>query len=164
MIFLAPAWLWHRARMTFTHDELAGDADCLFVHAIGTDVLLNLALAMDPHGRQVVEDEGEVAIHQRPDLLGQFALHSVDMVHQRIHRPKQMLVGYALRYGRHRHRFQPAQNAQLAVRGAEPVEHHGPHKGLDIDLTLARAQRAPQGTVEAEIPYWGSARITTVVN
>jgi hypothetical protein len=41
----------------------------------------------------------------------------------------------------HRDRVQPAQYAQLAVRGAKSVKNHGPHEGFDIDLPLARAPK-----------------------
>jgi len=91
-----------------THDELTGNAACLFVHAIGADVLLNLALAMDPHCRQIVEDDGEVAVHQRPDLLGKFALHPIGMVHERVHGAQEMVVFHRLRHCGHRDHFQPA--------------------------------------------------------
>jgi len=62
-----------------------------------------------------------------------------------------MLVGDALWHGRHCHRVQPAQAPKLAVRGAEPVEHHGADQGLGVDLPAPRAQGALQGAIKAEI-------------
>ena len=133
------------------HDELAGDAAGLFVHPVGADVVIDLSLAMDAYRRQIIEDNGEVTIHQRPDLLGKFALHPIGMVDQRVHGAQEMVVFHRLRHGRHRDRFQPAQHAKLTVRRAKPVEYHRPHEGFDIDLPLARAQRPSQGTVGAKV-------------
>jgi hypothetical protein len=44
--------------------ELPGDAARLLVHAEGAEVVLDRALAMDAHGGQVVEDDGQVAVDQ----------------------------------------------------------------------------------------------------
>ena len=39
------------------------------------------------NGSQVVEHHGQLTIHERPDLLRQFGLHAIHIVHQRIHSP-----------------------------------------------------------------------------
>jgi len=124
----------HRTATSLRSKKGAGDTTSLFVHAIGAQVFLNLPLAMDPHCRQVVEDDREVAIHQRPDLLGEFHLDPFGMVHQGIHGAQQMLVGHALGHGRHGHGVQPAQHAQLAVGRTEAVEHHGAHQAEGMGL------------------------------
>ena len=102
-------------------------------------------------------------IHEGPDLTGERALDSLGMVHRRIHGTQQMLVGDALWHGRHCHRVQPTQAPELAVRGAEPVEHHGAElplerhwsgrqwRRLGVDLPAPRAQGALQGAIKAEI-------------
>ena len=73
------------------------------------------------------------------------------MVHEGVHGAQQMLVGHALGHRRHSDSVQPAQHAQLAVRGTEPVEHHRPHQGLNINLPLAGAQRPSERAVKTKI-------------
>lgn len=131
--------------------ELPGNAAHLLVHAKSTDVILDGALAVDPHGGQIVEHHREVPIHQRPDLSRQLDLDPIGMVHQRVHGPQQMLMGHDLGHGRHGHGLQPAQAAEFAGGVAQPVEHHGAHECLDIEPALAGAQGAPEGTVEAKL-------------
>ena len=58
---------------------------------------------------------------------------------------------YGLRHGGHGDGVQPAQTAQLAGGVAEAIEHHGAHQRLDVELALAGAHGAPQGTVETKL-------------
>jgi hypothetical protein len=131
--------------------ELARDPTGLLVHAIGAEIVVNSAFTMDPHRGQIVEDDGQVVIHERPDLPCQLALDPVGMIDQRVHRPQQVLVGGDLRHCRHGHRFQPPQASKLGVRFAEPIEDHGAHQRLDIHLPLPRAQGPRERPVEPEI-------------
>lgn len=43
-------------------DKLAGDAAGLFVHAIGADVLLDLAFSVDAHGGQFQSTRGRICL------------------------------------------------------------------------------------------------------
>jgi hypothetical protein len=131
--------------------ELTGNASRLLVDAEGADVLADLAFAVDAHRGQVVEDHRQIAIDQRSGLLGQLHLDPLGMVHKRVRRSQQVLMRDGLRHCRHGHGLQPAQATQLARRIAEPVEDHGAHEGLDIELALARAQGTSEGAVEAEV-------------
>ena len=131
--------------------ELPGDPAALLVHAEGAQVVRDMPFAMDAHGGQVVENDGELVIDQRPDLPSQFHLDPLAMVHQRIHGAQKVLMGDGLGHGGHGDGLQPAQAAELALRLAEAVEHHGTHERLDIELALAGAQGAPEGAVEAEV-------------
>ncbi|OIQ72076.1 hypothetical protein GALL_463030 [mine drainage metagenome] len=132
-------------------DELPLYAAGLFVQAEGAQIVVNLPLTMDAHGGQVVEDNRQIPIHERADLTGKFDLHHFSMIHQRIHRAQQMLMGHALGHRGHGHRLQPTQAAQLAVRSAEAVKDHRPDQRLGIDLAAPRPQCAAQGAVEAEV-------------
>ena len=60
-------------------------------------------------------------------------------------------MGDGFGHDRHGDGLQPAQTAELALGLAEPVEHHGTHERLDIQLALARAQGPTKGAVEAEV-------------
>ena len=155
--------LGHIARMNRMHErqpiggldhaehELAGDPARLLVHAVGADIVVHLAFAVDAHGGQIVEDDGQVMIHKGPDLLCQLTLDPVGMIDQRVHRTQQMLVADGFGHGRHGHRVQPPQAAELGVGVAQPIEDHGAHQRLDIDLSLSRAQGARERFVEPEI-------------
>ena len=48
--------------------ELAGDAAALLVHAVCAEIILDGAFAMDADGRQVVEDDGQIAVDQGAHL------------------------------------------------------------------------------------------------
>ena len=50
--------------------ELPGDAPGLLVHAEPADVIPDFAFAMDAHGGQITEDDGQVPVDERPDLAG----------------------------------------------------------------------------------------------
>ena len=78
-------------------------------------------------------------IDEGADLAGKFDPHHLRMIHQRIHRAQQMLMGHAPGHRWQGHRLQPAQAPQLAVRGAEAAEHHGANQRLGIDFAPARA-------------------------
>ena len=132
-------------------DELARDAADVLVHAEGAQIVVDLALAVDAHGGQVVEHRREILIDQRPDLPGQFRLEPVGVIHQCVHGAQEMLVGHALGHGRHGHGLQPARAAQLRVRRAETVEDHRPDEGLDVQLALSGPQSAAEGAIEAEV-------------
>jgi hypothetical protein len=132
-------------------NELARDAAGLLVHAEGTQVILNRPFAMDAHRGQVVEDDGEIPVDQGAYLPRQSLFNRIRMIHQRVHGAQQMLVCDGLRDRRHRHRFQPAQASQLAVRSTKAVEHHGPDQRFGIELASRGAQRFPQGNVEAQV-------------
>ena len=53
---------------------------------------------------------------------------------------------------RHRHGFQPAQAAELGVRFAKPIEHHGADQRLCIEFPARGPQGAAQGLVEPQFP------------
>ena len=106
---------------------------------------------MDAHRGQIVEDDGQVVVHEGPDLLGQLALDPVGMIDQRVHRTQQVLVCDGLRHCRHGHPFQPPQAPQLGVWLTKAIEDHGAHQRLDIDLPLSRTQGARERLVESEI-------------
>ena len=95
-------------RLHHPEHELPRDAAALLVHAKGAEVVLDRGLAVDAHGCQIVEHHGQIVIDQRPDLAGQGGLHGRAMVHERVHRPQQVLVGHALGHRRHRDRVEPA--------------------------------------------------------
>ena len=143
--------LGHVARMHSMHqrqalgglheakDELARDATGFLVHTVGADVVVNLAFAMDAHGGQVVEDHGQLLIDQGADLLGQFDLHAIDVVHKGVHGAQEVMMLDLGGHLGHGHGVQPAQAAQFTRGVAYAVEDHGPHKGLDMDLSSAGA-------------------------
>ena len=132
-------------------DELPGNAALVLAHAESANVLLDRRLAMDPHGRQVVEDDGKLLIDQWPDLAGQSLLDNLRMVRQRIHGAQKLLVSDGCRHGRHGCRFQPAQAAQPAGRIAQAVERHRPDQRLGVEFPARGTQRPLQGRVEVKI-------------
>ena len=106
---------------------------------------------MDAHGGQVVEDDGEGLIDQRPDHRRKLDLHPLAVIHQRVHGAKQMLVGDGFRHGGHGDGLQPAQAAQLAVRIAQAVEDHRADQRLRVDLAPTGAQGARQRPIKTEV-------------
>ena len=100
-------------RLHDAEHELSGDAADLLVHAVGAEVVLDRAFAMDPDCCEVVEDDGQIAVDQRADLFGELSLDLVSPIHQRVHRAQQMLVCDPLRHCRQCHGVQPAQAAEL---------------------------------------------------
>ena len=132
-------------------DGLAGDAAALLVHAEGADIVLDRTFAVDAHGGQVVEDHRKVLIDQRADLLREFRLDPLGMVHQRVHRAQKMLVGHGLGHRRHRHGLQPAQAAELARGVAEAVERHRADEGLHVGSATPRPQGPAERAVETEV-------------
>jgi hypothetical protein len=74
------------------------------------------------------------------------------MVHERVHRAQQMLVGDALGHRRHGDRVEPAQTAQLARRVAQAVEDHGADQRLGVDFPARGPQRARQRRIDPEVP------------
>ena len=132
-------------------DELAGDPTRLLVHAIGADIVVDLAFAVDTHGGQVVEDNGQITVDQRSDLTGQLGLHAIDIVHQRVHGAQEMVMLDLGRHLRHGHGVQPAQAPQLACGVAQTVEDHGAHEGICFDLAPPGSHRMSKGAVEAKV-------------
>jgi hypothetical protein len=55
---------------------------------------------------------------------------------------------------RQRHGLEPAQHTELGLRVTEPIEHHHPHQGLDIDLMAGAAKDAPQLTKAQRLPQF----------
>lgn len=137
--------------MDHAEHELAGNTASLLVHPEGTQVVVHLALAVDAYSGEIVEHHGQVPVDLRPDLAGECRLHGLCVIHQRVHRPQQMLVLDRRRHRGHGHRFQPAQTAELAVGRAEQVEDHRPDQRLNIDLPATGTQGRGQRAVEAEV-------------
>ena len=155
--------LGHVARMHGMHEgqslgslhdaehELAGDAACFLVHAIGADVVIDLAFAMDAHGGQVVEDDRQITVDQGTDLFGQLGLDAINIVHQRIHGAQEVVMLDLGGHLGHGHSVQPAQAAEFAGRVAQTVEDHRPHEGICLDLAPPRPHGAAKSAVEAKI-------------
>jgi len=59
-------------------------------HDVGADVLI--ALRMDAHGGQIIEDDRQIAIDQSADLAGQLGLNPVDIVDRRVHGTQEMMM------------------------------------------------------------------------
>ncbi len=131
--------------------ELAGDAARLLVHAVGADVVVDLAFAVDAYGRQVVKDHGQIAIHEGTDLAGQPGLHAIDIVHQRVHGAQEMMMFDLGGHLRHGHGVQPAQAPKLACGVAQAVEDHCPYESIRFDLAPPRPHGAAERTVEPQI-------------
>ena len=73
--------------------ELPGDTAGFLVHAEGTQIVVDLASAMDADCGQVIEHDREITIDQGPDLARQRAFDSVRMIHESIHGAQKVLVG-----------------------------------------------------------------------
>ncbi|MBW7056087.1 transposase [Paracoccus bogoriensis] len=109
-------------------------------------------LPVDADGREVVEGHSQIAVDQRADLAGKGGFDGLAMVHQRVHRPQQMLVSDALGHRWHGDGVQPAQTAELAGGIAQAVEDHGTYERLSVYFPSRRPQCAPQRRVDPELP------------
>ena len=106
-------------------DKLPSDTSRFLVHPVGADVIFNPCLAMNAHRGQVVKDHRELLVQQGPHLLGHEVLNRFAVVHEGIHRAKEMVVRNRIGHIGNRHRFQPFEAPKLGVRGAKTVENHG---------------------------------------
>ncbi|TLD43974.1 MAG: hypothetical protein FAZ92_03774 [Accumulibacter sp.] len=101
--------------------------------------------------RQVVEDDCQLLIDQRPQQTRQGVLYPVGAVRQSIHRAQQVLVDHRL--GAHLGNpgaLQPAQDPQLGFRITQPVEDHHPQQALGVELVPV-AQQSAKGVGEAQL-------------
>ena len=87
--------------------ELPGDPARVLALSVPAQIVLAFLLAADANGRQVVERYRQLEIDQRPDPLGELLLDTLRVLHQRVHRPQQLLVFHFPGHARNRDRLQP---------------------------------------------------------
>jgi hypothetical protein len=130
--------------------ELPRD-DALLAHARAAQVTGLLAQALGANGGQVVEHHRQRVVDQGPQQVRHALIDLSPVVHQRVHRTQQLLVGELRRlHPGHAHRLRPAQHAELGVRVAQPIEHHQAHGLLDRGGVARPAKDTGQG-VEADL-------------
>jgi hypothetical protein len=106
--------------------------------------------------RQVVEDDRQLLIDQRPQKTCQGVVHPVGTLCQGIHRAEQVLVVHRIGADLgNPGALQPAQDPQLGFRITQPVEHHHPQQAFGVEL-VAVAQQPAKGVGEAQfLPQGG---------
>jgi hypothetical protein len=120
-------------RLNHPQHDLACD-DAFLGHAVAAYITLLLGQPGGADGGHVVEDHGQILIHQRAQQTGHDTIDLVFVIHQGVHGTQQVLVinqlGHSAGKG---NGLQPAQHAQLGVRVTKAIDHHHAHQRLDID-------------------------------
>ena len=90
------------------------------------------------------------SIEQRTQLLRNDGLDRIDMLHQRIHRPQQLVVRDRLRRIGQADRLQPAQDAELRGGLAQAVEDHRAHQCRRVEPAARGTQRTTQCAIQSQ--------------
>ncbi|SAL07562.1 hypothetical protein AWB78_08633 [Caballeronia calidae] len=142
-------------RLHHAEHELPRD-QAFLAHAELAHIVFLGAQSFGADRGQVVEHHRQVLVDHRPQQARDHPVNRLLLINQRVHAAQQVLVrdrfDIDLRQG---HGFQPAQNAELRIRIAQPIEDHDPEQRLHIDRVPRAAEHTPQLAKAERLPKFG---------
>ena len=87
--------------------EQPGDPARLLALSMPVRTVFVLLLATDANRRQIVVRDGRIEVERRQDPPGEPLLDALRVLHQRVHRPQQLLMARFPGHARNRDRLQP---------------------------------------------------------